>query len=66
MPLEALHLSATDLSAHAGQAALAHAGLGADKVDEVLIGNVIQTSPDACYLARHAGLGQVYRFPAQL
>ena len=34
-------LSATDLSAHAGKAALAHAGLSAEKVEEVLIGNVI-------------------------
>lgn len=48
--------SATELSAHCSKAALAHAGLDAGKVDEVNIGNVIQTSGDACYLARHAGL----------
>ena len=49
-------VSATGLSAHAGKAALAHAGLSGEKVDEVLVGNVIQTASDAAYLARHAGI----------
>ncbi len=49
-------MSATHLSAHCSKAALAHAGLSAEKVDEVLVGNVIQSSHDAVYLARHAGL----------
>lgn len=50
-------LSATDLQVVAAKAALAQAGAGvAEQVDHVLIGNVIQSSPDAIYIARHVGL----------
>jgi acetyl-CoA acyltransferase 2 len=49
-------VSAIDLAVHAGKAALAQAGLKADEVDQVLLGNVQQTSPDAIYGARHVGL----------
>ncbi|MBV9264500.1 MAG: thiolase family protein, partial [Candidatus Eremiobacteraeota bacterium] len=31
-------------------------GVPAEKIDEVVFGNVIQSSPDAIYLARHVGL----------
>lgn len=49
-------LTGTDLAAITAKAALAQAGLGADKVDESFYGNVIGSSLDAPYLARHASL----------
>ena len=49
-------LSATDLGAHAAKAALAAAGVAPADVGHVIFGNVLQTSPDAIYLARHVGL----------
>ena len=48
--------SATDLGVIAAEGALARAGLGADAVDHVVMGNVLQTSSDAPYLARHVAL----------
>ncbi len=48
--------SATDLGVHAAKAALAQAGVKPDDVDNVVFGNVVQTSADAIYLARHVGL----------
>lgn len=46
--------SATDLAVHASQAALPpHLK---DRTQEVFVGNVIQSSKDAAYLARHVGL----------
>jgi acetyl-CoA acyltransferase 2 len=49
-------LSATDLGVDSAKAALAQARVAADDVQHVVYGNVIQTSPDAIYLARHVGL----------
>ena len=49
-------LSATDLAVHASKAAIAQAGIAADAIGHVIIGNVMQTSPDAIYCARHVGL----------
>lgn len=49
-------LSATDLGVHAAQAALARAGIPASAVDHVVVGNALQTSADAIYLARHVAL----------
>ena len=49
-------LSATDLAVHASKAALAQGGIGPDAIDQVVFGNVAQTSSDAIYLARHVGL----------
>jgi len=49
-------LTATDLGVHAAQGALARAGLPASEVDHVIVGNALQTSADAIYLARHVGL----------
>lgn len=48
--------TATDLGVVAGRAALESAGIKAEAVDQVIFGNVQQTSPDAIYLARHVGL----------
>jgi acetyl-CoA acyltransferase 2 len=49
-------LSATDLAVHAALAALADSGLPPDAIGHVIVGNVLQTSADAIYLARHVGL----------
>src|SRR5258707_7811202 len=49
-------LSATDLAVHAAKAALAQAKVSPEDVDHVVFGNVMQTSGDAIYLARHVGL----------
>jgi acetyl-CoA acyltransferase 2 len=49
-------LRATDLGTHAAQAALAQAGFPVDQVDEVIFGNVAQTTPEDVYCARHIGL----------
>jgi acetyl-CoA acyltransferase 2 len=48
--------SAIDLAVHASKAALQRAGVSADAVDHVVVGNALQTSPDAIYGARHVGL----------
>jgi acetyl-CoA acetyltransferase len=49
-------LSATDLGVFAAGGALLRAGLESGKVDHVIFGNVLQTSADAIYLARHVAL----------
>jgi len=49
-------LSATDLGTHAAQAALAQAGFAPEEIDEVFFGNVVQTTPEDVYCARHVGL----------
>jgi acetyl-CoA acyltransferase 2 len=49
-------LSATDLAVHAARAALSDSGLPPDAIGHVIVGNVLQTSADAIYLARHVGL----------
>ena len=49
-------LTATDLAVEASRAALAQSGLSAEQVGHVIFGNVLQTSADAIYLARHVGL----------
>ncbi len=49
-------LTATDLGVVAAKGALEKAGVAPDAVNHVIFGNVIQTSSDALYLARHVGL----------
>jgi acetyl-CoA acyltransferase 2 len=49
-------LSATDMGVIAAQGALARSGVDPGNVDHVVFGNVLQTSADAIYLARHVGL----------
>ncbi len=49
-------LTATDLGTAAATAALARSGLPLPLVDQVIVGNVMQTSADAIYCARHIGL----------
>jgi len=49
-------LSATDLAVHAARSALSDSGLPPEAIGHVIVGNVLQTSADAIYLARHVGL----------
>jgi acetyl-CoA C-acetyltransferase/acetyl-CoA acyltransferase 2 len=49
-------MGATDMAVHAAQAALRDSGLAPASVGHVVVGNVLQTSADAIYLARHVGL----------
>jgi acetyl-CoA acetyltransferase family protein len=49
-------LSATDLGVLAGAEAMARSRVSPAEVDHVVFGNVLQTSADAPYLARHVGL----------
>ncbi len=49
-------LSATQLGVHTAKAALAQAKVPAADVQHVVYGNVLQSSADAIYLARHVGL----------
>jgi acetyl-CoA acyltransferase 2 len=58
--------SATDLGVHAAKAALAQSGVDPEDVGHVCFGNVLQSSADAIYLARHVGLksGLPQRVPA--
>ena len=49
-------ISALDLGAIAVRAALARTGVAPDQVDHVVFGNVLHTSADAIYGARHVGL----------
>jgi acetyl-CoA acyltransferase 2 len=49
-------INANDLAVHAAKAALAQSKVPADRIGHVIIGNVMQTSADAIYCARHVGL----------
>ena len=49
-------VSATELGVVAAKAALGRSGVDPAAVDHVIFGNVLQTSPDAIYVARHIGL----------
>jgi len=49
-------VSAIDLGAIAAKAALERSGVDAGDVDQVVFGNVMQTSADAIYCARHIAL----------
>ncbi len=49
-------LTATDLAVAAGDAALIRSGIDRSLIGHVVVGNVMQTSNDAIYCARHVGL----------
>jgi acetyl-CoA acyltransferase 2 len=49
-------VSANDLAVHAAKAALAQSKVAVERIGHVIIGNVMQTSADAIYCARHVGL----------
>jgi acetyl-CoA C-acetyltransferase/acetyl-CoA acyltransferase 2 len=48
--------SATDLGVFAAQCAVARAGVEPAEIGHLIFGNVVQSSTDAAYLARHVGL----------
>jgi len=48
--------SAIDLGVHAAKALFARSGVAPEDVDHTIVGNVIQTSRDAIYCARHVAL----------
>ena len=49
-------ISATDLGVISTKAALEQGNVDPATIDQVYFGNVIQSCPDAAYLARHVGL----------
>src|SRR5215470_18295493 len=49
-------VSAIELGAQAGKAAIQRSGVDPAEFDHVIFGNVMQTSVDAIYGARHVGL----------
>src|SRR5258708_32107509 len=49
-------VSAIDLAAHASKEAIRRSGADPAGIDHVIFGNVMQTSADALYGARHVGL----------
>jgi len=49
-------ISAIDLAAHASRALLDRLGVEGSEIDQVVVGNALQTSPDAIYGARHVAL----------
>ncbi len=49
-------VSAIDLGAHAAKGAVVRSGVDPGEFDHVVFGNVLQTSADAIYGARHVGL----------
>lgn len=49
-------LSAIELGTIAAKSAIEKSGLSADEINHVVFGNVLQTSSDAIYMARHIGL----------
>ena len=50
-------VTATELGIIAAKGAIEKSGIPADRIDNVVFGNALQTSADAIYLARHVGLG---------
>ena len=49
-------VTAIDLAAHAGKAAIARAKVDPESIGHAIFGNALQTSTDAIYGARHVGL----------
>lgn len=49
-------MTATQLAVHASKSAIQKAGIDPKEIDQAIIGNVMQSSADAAYLARHVAL----------
>lgn len=49
-------ISATDLCVTAGQAVIEQTGVQPEMIDQIIIGNVVQSGSDAAYIPRHVGL----------
>ncbi len=56
--------TATDLAVHSSKAAIAQAGLAADKISETFMGSVLNSSLDAAYMSRHVALRSGVGIPA--
>lgn len=50
------HVSAVELGTYAVEKTLNESGIPPDRIGHVIFGNVIQSSPDTIYAARHIGL----------
>ena len=50
------NVTATDLGAYSAQAAIERAKVNPEEIDQVIFGNVMQSSTDAHIIARHVGL----------
>jgi len=61
---ELQQIKAIDLGAVAARGAIERAGIRSDQVDQVIFGNVMQTSRDALFGARHVGLKSGVPFEA--
>ncbi|KNC82414.1 3-ketoacyl-CoA thiolase, mitochondrial [Sphaeroforma arctica JP610] len=48
--------TATELAVHAAKGAVAACGVDVKKVDNIVVGNVVNSSKDGIYMARHVGL----------
>ncbi|MBD8005508.1 acetyl-CoA C-acetyltransferase [Bacillus norwichensis] len=49
-------ITAIDLAAETAREAMKRSGVKAEEVDQIVMGNVIQSSSDAIYMGRHVGL----------
>ena len=49
-------LSPVDLAVHASKTAIERSGVAADEIDQSIFGNVLYTTRDSIYFARHVGL----------
>ncbi len=49
-------MTCTDLTTHAAKAAIERSGVGADEIDSAIFGNVLYTTADSAYFARHVAL----------
>jgi len=56
--------TATDLAVHSSKAAIAHAKINPEAINETFMGNVISSSLDAAYLSRHVALKSGVPVPA--
>lgn len=50
------NISGTELGVIAAKATLEQAGVSPEEIDQIIMGNVVQSSSDGAYLARHIGL----------
>src|SRR6202048_2482311 len=57
-------VSAIDLAAHAAKEAIRRSGADLAELDHAIFGNVMQTSADALYGARHVGLKAGFKIEA--
>src|SRR6476646_11904884 len=46
----------TELTTHAAKAAIERSGIAADEIDSAIFGNVLYTTADSAYFARHVAL----------